>query len=72
MPETYENANAVTDRTLQCADRALHRDECGAWCIGGTRGIDNVCTSMWGELIDEVSDEMRKGILAEDDASYSH
>jgi hypothetical protein len=70
MPETYENAaksrgrsrfKECCSRLLARGDRALHRDKCDAWCIVGTRGIDDVCTSTWGELIDEVSDEMREG-----------
>jgi len=47
MHDTYENAaEAETDRAQQkmllsalaAWDRALHHDECGTWCISGTRG----------------------------------
>ena len=47
MRDTYHSgAQAEADRAqqklmlvaLNASDRALHRDECGAWCISGTRG----------------------------------
>jgi|SRR6516162_9872282 len=47
MGDTYDNAaEGQADRTQQRAlltalsawDRALRRDECGAWCIGGKAG----------------------------------
>jgi hypothetical protein len=54
MADTYENAkDAEADRRQQAAllraldawDKALRRDECGAWAIHGTRG--NIHT--WGD-----------------------
>jgi hypothetical protein len=54
MGDTYVSAaDAETDRARQKAllaaingwDRALRRDECGAWCINGTRGS----VHSWGD-----------------------
>src|SRR5215467_185813 len=51
---TYDSAaEAEADRAQQKAllaalnawDRALRRDECGAWCIGGERGTAHT----WGD-----------------------
>jgi hypothetical protein len=54
MGDTYESAaEGEADRTQQKAlltalgawDRALRRDECGAWCIGGKTGSIHT----WGD-----------------------
>jgi len=54
MRDTYHSgAQAEADRAqqklmlvaLNASDRALRRDECGAWCISGTRGTLHT----WGD-----------------------